>query len=177
MCAATAASCSATRVPSPRTCASLYRAYIYAAPTLVDLDHDGKLEIVIGTSVGFVYVLDHLGQPLPGWPRQMGQVAAQVATADVDADGYLELLAADTHGNVALFNRSGEVIWDMHVRSPVAQAPALGDIDGNGRLEAAFGTAAGEVYVVDALTGAAAMPLRQVHLMSGQHATRHACRL
>lgn len=31
-----------------------FRAYIYSAPLLVDLDRDGKLEIVVGTSaVGF----------------------------------------------------------------------------------------------------------------------------
>lgn len=146
-----------TAIPTP-LCNSLRaaarRAYLYAAPTLVDLDHDGRLEVVVGTSVGFLYVLDAAGQPLPGWPRQMGQIAAQVAAADVDADGYLELLAADMRGNVALFNRSGAVLWDMHVRSPVAQAPALGDLDSDGRLEAVFGTAAGEVYAVDARTGA-----------------------
>ena len=27
-----------------------YRAYIYSAPTLADLDRDGKLEVVVGTS-------------------------------------------------------------------------------------------------------------------------------
>ena len=27
-----------------------YRAYIYSAPVLVDLDRDGKLEVVVGTS-------------------------------------------------------------------------------------------------------------------------------
>ena len=30
---------------------TLYRAYIYAAPTLADLDSDGKLEIIVGTSM------------------------------------------------------------------------------------------------------------------------------
>ena len=28
-----------------------FRAYIYSAPTLADLDKDGKLEIVVGTSM------------------------------------------------------------------------------------------------------------------------------
>lgn len=28
-----------------------YRAYVYSAPTLVDLDGDGKLEIIVGTSM------------------------------------------------------------------------------------------------------------------------------
>lgn len=28
-----------------------YRAYIYSAPVLADLDNDGKLEIIVGTSM------------------------------------------------------------------------------------------------------------------------------
>jgi hypothetical protein len=31
-----------------------YRAYIYSAPTVVDLDRDGKMEIVLGTSMVFL---------------------------------------------------------------------------------------------------------------------------
>lgn len=34
------------------------KAQMYAPPTLVDLNHDGKMEIVVGTSMGFLYVLD-----------------------------------------------------------------------------------------------------------------------
>lgn len=32
---------------------------MYAPPTLIDLDRDGKMEVVVGTSLGFLYVLDH----------------------------------------------------------------------------------------------------------------------
>lgn len=55
------------------------RAYAYSTPTLVDLDHDGKREILIGTSVGLVYALDHTGSVLKGWPVQMGDVQARTA--------------------------------------------------------------------------------------------------
>ena len=33
------------------------RAYIYSAPTVVDLEADGQMEVVVGTSMGFIYVL------------------------------------------------------------------------------------------------------------------------
>lgn len=36
-----------------------YRAYIYSAPTLVDLNRDGKMEIIVGTSM-----VDHLSSTL-----------------------------------------------------------------------------------------------------------------
>lgn len=43
-----------------------FRAYIYSSPTVVDLDGDGYLDILVGTSFGLFYVLDHHGNfPTP----------------------------------------------------------------------------------------------------------------
>ena len=39
-----------------------FRAYIYASPTLIDIDGDGRLEILVGTSVGFIYCLNADGE-------------------------------------------------------------------------------------------------------------------
>lgn len=41
------------------TTTTKFTAHMFSSPTLVDLDVDGKMEIIVGTSVGFVYVLDH----------------------------------------------------------------------------------------------------------------------
>jgi hypothetical protein len=43
-----------------------FKAYIYSSPTLVDLDRDGRMEIVVGTSMGYVYVLEATGGSLGG---------------------------------------------------------------------------------------------------------------
>lgn len=44
-----------------------FRAYIYSSPTVVDLDGDGYLNVLVGTSFGLFYVLDHKGNPLKVW--------------------------------------------------------------------------------------------------------------
>jgi hypothetical protein len=41
------------------TTTTKFTAHMFSSPTLVDLDVDGKMEIIVGTSVGFVYALDH----------------------------------------------------------------------------------------------------------------------
>ncbi|KAI8534763.1 hypothetical protein RHMOL_Rhmol10G0122100 [Rhododendron molle] len=41
-----------------------FRAYAYSSPTVVDLDGDGNLDILVGTCYGLFYVLDHKG----AWP-------------------------------------------------------------------------------------------------------------
>jgi hypothetical protein len=38
---------------------------MYSSPTVVDIDSDGKLEIIVGTGVGFIHLLDHQGRNFP----------------------------------------------------------------------------------------------------------------
>ena len=50
----------------------------------------------------------------------------QVTVADVDADGKLEIVAADTHGTLAVFTAAGTELWERHVKSGIAQASSSG---------------------------------------------------
>ncbi len=39
-----------------------FTAHAYSSPTVVDLDGDGNLDILVGTSFGLFYVIDHRGK-------------------------------------------------------------------------------------------------------------------
>ena len=130
-----------------------FQAYMYSSPTVADLNGDGKLEIVVGTSVGFVYVLDQNGTSLPGWPIQMGEVQAQVVLEDVNGDGMLEVVACDSRGNVAAFNAAGRELWERHVGALIANSPTVGDINGDGKTEIVVGTGSGSIFALDGATG------------------------
>jgi len=133
---------------------TFYRAYAYSAPTLVDLDLDGTLEIVLGTSMGFLYVLNADGSTRTGWPKQMGEIQAQVVAVDVDLDGRIELLASDTSGDVVAFRGSdGERLWERHVNGMVSQAVSVADVDGDGALEVVLGTSTGHIHVLRGVDG------------------------
>ncbi|KAJ7534477.1 hypothetical protein O6H91_13G096300 [Diphasiastrum complanatum] len=135
-----------------------YRAYIYSAPTVADLDGDGYLDIIVGTSFGFVYTLHHDGSTRENFPLQMGEVQAQVIVADINDDGELEIVTVDTRGNVAAWTRNGKEIWEVHVKSLISQAPTIGDVDGNGLTDVVVPTASGNIYVLNGVDGAHVRP-------------------
>eukprot|EP00823_Brevimastigomonas_motovehiculus_P004817 TRINITY_DN3294_c0_g1_i1.p1 TRINITY_DN3294_c0_g1~~TRINITY_DN3294_c0_g1_i1.p1 ORF type:complete len:840 (-),score=130.77 TRINITY_DN3294_c0_g1_i1:99-2618(-) len=129
-------------------------AYIYCPPSVVDLDGDGELEIVLGTSLGFIYVVHaQNGELQPGFPLAMGEIQAQVAIEDVNADGYLEMIALDNKGNVLCFDHKGKEIWETQISGFSAQGATFGDVNGDGEIDVAIATVTGHVWVLHGKNG------------------------
>eukprot|EP01018_Ginkgo_biloba_P034640 Gb_30710 [translate_table: standard] len=135
-----------------------YRAYIYSSPSVIDLDGDGYLDILVGTSFGYFYVLDHHGQVRKNFPLQMGEIQGQAVAADINDDGKIELLTTDTRGNVVAWTTRGEEIWERHVQSLIAQGPTVGDVDGDGHTEVVIPTISGNIYVLNGKDGSNVKP-------------------
>lgn len=82
-----------------------FRAYIYSAPTLVDLDGDGSLEIIVGTSVGFIYVLSADGKvALVGTAHAF----ATPTLVDLDGDRSLEIIVGTAVEFIDVLSAGGE---------------------------------------------------------------------
>ncbi|WRX23035.1 Dual specificity phosphatase [Theobroma cacao] len=137
---------------------SNFRAYIYSSLSVVDLDGDGNLDILVGTSFGLFYVLDHHGNVRQKFPLEMAEIQSAVVAADINDDGKIELVTTDTHGNVAAWTAQGEEIWEVHLKSLVPQGPAVGDVDGDGHTDLVIPTLSGNIYVLSGKDGSVVRP-------------------
>ncbi|XP_068341041.1 protein DEFECTIVE IN EXINE FORMATION 1-like [Pyrus communis] len=135
-----------------------FRAHIYSSPTVVDLDGDGNLDILVGTSYGLFYVLDHHGKVREKFPLEMAEIQGAVVAADINDDGKIELVTTDAHGNVAAWTTKGVEIWEKHLKSLVPQGPTIGDVDGDGHTDVVVPTLSGNIYVLSGKDGSIVRP-------------------
>jgi hypothetical protein len=114
----------------------------YSTPSVCDIDADLKDEIILGTVVDTVYVLNGDGSSVPGWPFAMsGEMVGGAVTGYVDDDYFPEIVVRSGAGDVYLLNHDGTLQTPGWPRSiPYTEAyyratPALADIDGDGNLD------------------------------------------
>ncbi|KAF2076386.1 hypothetical protein CYY_002291 [Polysphondylium violaceum] len=130
------------------------KGYLYNSPTVVDLDRDRMMEIIVGTGLGFVYVLDHQGNPREGqFPLIMEPIFSQIVTEDVNNDGQLEIIVSGTGGNIVCFSNLGIEMWENMVSGMNESPVSIGDINGDGNLDVVVGTFSGGIWAFTGSTG------------------------
>jgi FG-GAP-like repeat/FG-GAP repeat len=135
---------------------------IWSSPALADIDGDGKLEIIVGadahfqaqqppgvkvpptTNGGLLLVLNSSGAFLPGFPRQFDQVIwSSPVVGDINGDGRPEIVfgtgtfyAGAAHRVYAVeCDGTDAPGWPVAIDGQVTNAPALGDLDGDGKVD------------------------------------------
>jgi hypothetical protein len=112
--------------------ASLPGQTIWSSPALVDLDGDGRLDVVVGSGLNFpepagrhAYALDGSGRNLPGWPvSTRGAVMASPAVANLAGIGPVVVVASEG-GWVDAYTKTGALLW----RQCAASVPDCNDFD------------------------------------------------
>lgn len=122
-------------------------AFALSSPTVADIDGDGNLEILMGTSMGFLYVMDARNLfAKSNWPVQLKfGIESRILVEDVRGDTNLEIFVSDVGGNVLCLDHNGNKIWQRNLLQSTAtngdgealgSSPMeLGDVDGDGVLD------------------------------------------
>jgi len=135
----------------------------FSSPGLVDLNGDGRLEIVAPFYSTFVF--DAKGRLLGKGTATRGRVYAPGVVADLDGDGRPEIVVGGNEGSVAAYELRGGQLrlehgWPASTCSggdcPEARGMAAADLDGDGRIEIVVTTTntsatGSQVFVFDAV--------------------------
>ncbi len=108
-----------------------------SSPKLADIDGDGKRDIVVGTSDGKLHVYSMASgspEPVAGFPFKVKMIDG----LDDDMPLYRDAPAY----------KSGEVDMDL-ARESISAAPAIADLDDDGKPEIVVTTYEGTIYIID----------------------------
>lgn len=150
--------------------ASRFQAKIYSQPTVVDLDGDNRLEVLVGTALGMVYVLDgDSGYPKHHFPMQTHAIHSSLVAADLLGGAELEILITDLNGNVVVVNLHGEILYDRQLPGSIYYTPTLADVNRDGITDIVLSTYHPDVRksVLYVLSGDSGRPLHSYLLPAG----------
>jgi outer membrane protein assembly factor BamB len=118
---------------------------IEAPPNVGDLNGDGKVEVVFGTELGMIYVLNDKGKLL--WKYKTGgAIRGQVLLYDLYQDNDIKIIFGCEDNKLYALNSNGKLVWRFDAGSPVQSTPGIMHKD---KPFIIFGSNDGSVFCVN----------------------------
>jgi len=124
--------------------------YTYSTPAIADIDKNGGMEIVI-TSGERMFIFDYYGKTKAIYDIQKyGKFNPTLA--DINNDGYLEIIYGSFDPRINVFDHTGNffngypLILDESTSKWYTFNHAVGDINGDNKLDIVCGTDPGKLY-------------------------------
>ncbi len=131
---------------------------LYHGPAVGDLFRDGQKELVIGDYDGYLYCI-RSGDGMLMWKDSVsklagGYIGAPVTMADLDNDGYLDIIYMDG-SRVRAVNRNDSALWSYTPPSDYTsfRGSVVADINNDDIKDVTFCTHFGTVISLDGVTG------------------------
>jgi len=97
---------------------------IEAPPNVGDINGDGKHEVVFGTELGMVYVLDDKGKLV--WKYKAGgPIRGQILLYDLYGDDDVKVIFGCGDKKLYVLNSKGKLVWKFDAGSPVQSTPGI----------------------------------------------------
>ncbi|MEO0225372.1 MAG: C25 family cysteine peptidase [candidate division WOR-3 bacterium] len=122
------------------------------SPVVGDIDRDQKLEVVMGfagvPNGGKLVAYEHNGGLAAGFPVNFAEATTGIALADLDRNGTLEIVAGSVDGYY-IVSYNGTILSNKKIDGGMLNEPAVGDIDGDGKIDIIIASYGNYVYAFD----------------------------
>ncbi|MFB3895024.1 MAG: hypothetical protein ACE14V_01860 [bacterium] len=121
---------------------------IESTPVLADVDHDGRLDVIIAArQTRIVYCYDVL-TGLKWFSSASSELNSTPAVANFlnDTSGYLQTVYASQGGILSVVDHHGQLLWQSSAGGSFYSSPAVADLDNDGNLELVIGCNDQQLY-------------------------------